>query len=510
MFTAPGRYSLAIFLFPVVLFLLSSCYDSVQSDVYNVRGKVTLCSCGNDTVELTLVSGEYGTSETVTSTDGEYVFNNVWKGTYTVIPRKEGYTFSPASREVTVSDTGVDLNDFDTIASWEKRFGPADRNGEAFSVIQTPDCGYLIAGYRDVSVSGVENLDMWIVKTDLYGRVIWENTAGDVNYPDIAYSAIIDSGGNIVVGGYSDSADAGSINILKYVLSGSEGNSWTITGGWSNYYGTALLPEKSFYIFETMDSGYFAGGYSGGTAGNLEDIYGVKTGGSGEHLSTFSFGMEDAERSMSAEMIIRDPLYAGGLIMAGESRGSSGATKGLLLKRNSLYSDGWNREYTAKNPLTGGDSFFTSFNSVKEAGDGGYICGGTVKRNSSSTRDIYIIKTDINGNEEWGRLIDSGSDEFDCHVVLTGDGGYAAGFTCMSLTDKNYNFVIVKISSSGDIQWKREYDAGGDSDDFLRSLFYTYDGGYAIGGITTSFYGKRQVFIIKTDENGDLPFKIIK
>ena len=498
------KYSLVLL---VVLAVFNSCAGGSQSDVYDVKGTVSLCSCGTDSVNLTLTSEEYGTVEIVSGTDGTYTFKNVWKGKYVVTPVKEGYTFFPSSREITVRDSEVELIDFDTITSWENSYGSADKNGEAFSVVQTPDCGFLIAGYRDVSVSGTENLDMWLIKTDLYGNVVWQDTYGDSTYPDIAYSAIYDSDGNIVVGGYSDSVDAGSINILKYIPSGTVNSNWTLTGGWENIYGTVLLPEKPAYIFQTMDSGYFAGGFSGGTAGNLEDIYGVKTDNSGNEISTFTYGFDDSEKSNAAEMILRDPSYLGGVIIAGESRDSSDSTKAMLLKRNSLFAGGWTRLYTAKDPSTSADFFFTSFNSVKETGDTGYICAGNVKKSNTGTGDIFILKTDNNGNEVWNRIIDSGSDDFESFVVLTSDGGYAVGSTCMSLTDKNYNFNLIKLSSAGDIQWRKEYDGGNDSDDFLKSLVQTYDGGFTLCGIRTSFSGKRQVFIVKTDKYGELPLK---
>lgn len=499
-----------LIIFLAVLSVFNSCSTDVQSDVHDVTGTVTLCRCGKDSIKLTLTSMEYGTVETVSTSDGKFAFRNVWKGTYTVTPQKEGYTFFPASREITVDDGAVDLVDFDTITSWENTYGPADKDAEAFSVVQTPDCGFLIAGYKNVSSTGTDNIDMWLIKTDLYGDIVWEDTFGDNTYPDIAYSAIFDSDGNIVAAGYSDSVGAGAINILKYVPAGPDYTSWVLTGGWQYYYGTELLPEKPAYIFQTTDSGYFTGGFSGGTAGNLEDIYGVKTDNSGVQISTFIYGIDDAEKSNAADMILRDPLYEGGVIIAGETKDSSDSTKALLLKRNNLYIDGWNRIYTAKDPSTSADCFFTSFNSVKETEDSGYICAGTVKRDSTATRDIYILKTDINGNEQWSRLIDCGADDFNCVVTLTSDGGYAVGATCMSLAGKNYNFYLFKLSSTGEIQWQREFDSGNDSDDFLRSIVQTYDGGFTLCGVKTSFNGKKQVFIIKTDKYGELPLKSAK
>ena len=485
--------------------LFLSCAGYVQSEVCDVTGRVILCECGYDSVSLTLSSSEYGDVETVTDTEGNYTFKNVWNGKYTVTPHKEGYTFYPASREISVNGSEVELADFDTITDWESVYGAADRNGEAFSIIQAPDCGFIITGYRDVSVEGPENPDMWIIKTDLAGNIIWEDTRGDSSYPDIAYCSVFDSDGNIVVGGYSDSAGDGSIYMLKYVQAGEGESGWTLDGGWSYLYGTDFMPEKPAYIFQTVDSGYFAGGFSGGTAGNLEDVYGIKTDNDGLNPFTFTYGFDGSEISNAADMILRDPLYAGGFIIAGGSSGSDGSIKAMLLKRDELLADGWSWLYSAREPLTNEEYFSTSFESVKESADSGYICAGTVKRYSWSTRDIYILKTDKDGNEVWSRLIDMGADDFNGLVVSTSDGGFAAGFTSMSLTETNYCFRLMKLNAAGETEWVKEYNAGDDNDVFLRSVVQTYDGGFALCGVKTTFNGKKQVFLIKTDRNGELP-----
>jgi len=497
-----GKHIYLFLIRSVLISFLFSCGGGVQSEVYDVSGLVLLCECANDSVNLTLTSTKYGVTETVTDSQGNYVFKNVWKGMYTITPKKEGYTFFPASREVTVSNGNIELVDFDTISSFTKTYGSIEDNGEAFSVVQANDCGFLISGYRDVSTSGTENLDMWVMKTDLWGKVIWENTYGQEYYPDIAYSAIFDLNNNIVVAGYCDSIDSGAFNILKYENSGDD---WTLSLDDVFYFGTTDLPEKPAYLLETMDNDYLVGGFSGGTEGSLEDIYGVRISESGTALATLNYGVDDSEKSNAADLILRDSSYAGYFIIAGESKDSLGGTTGLLLKRDDDFVNVWTREYKAVDPSTKLDCYYTSFDSVKEDIDGGYICAGTVKTTSLNTRDIYIIKTDKDGNELWSRLYDSGSDDFKGLIVLTSDGGYAVGSTCLSLDYTNSCFRIMKLSSTGEVQWEKEYDGGEDSDLYLNSIIQTHDGGYALCGVKTSYNGKNQAYMVKTDRDGELP-----
>ena len=59
------------------------------------------------------------------------------------------------------------------------------------------------------------------------------------------------------------------------------------------------------------------------------------------------------------------------------------------------------------------------------------------------------------------------------------------------------------ISSDEKLRWDKTF--GGSSDDYLRYLIQTDDGGYVIAGITFSFgAGEGDFWIIKLDEKGNL------
>jgi hypothetical protein len=49
---------------------------------------------------------------TTTNSNGDYAFNGVRNGTYTVVPEKQDYSFTPPQQDVTVNGfdvTGVDF-----------------------------------------------------------------------------------------------------------------------------------------------------------------------------------------------------------------------------------------------------------------------------------------------------------------------------------------------------------------------------------------------------------------
>jgi hypothetical protein len=100
--------------------------------------------------------------------------------------------------------------------------------------------------------------------------------------------------------------------------------------------------------------------------------------------------------------------------------------------------------------------------------------------------------------QTYGGAIDEGRD-----VIRTDDGGYAiAGYTGSVAADSD-DVYLVKTDGQGNLEWQKTY--GGTGDDFGRSLVQTVDGGYAIAGSTYSFgLGNADVYLVKTDAQGNL------
>jgi len=83
-------------------------------------------------------------------------------------------------------------------------------------------------------------------------------------------------------------------------------------------------------------------------------------------------------------------------------------------------------------------------------------------------------------------------------LIRTVDGGYAlAGYTD-SFGAGYRDFWLVKIDSSGNMQWNKTY--GGTGWDYAYALVQTGDGGYALAGLTSSLgAGSGDFWLVKTD-----------
>ena len=133
--------------------------------------------------------------------------------------------------------------------------------------------------------------------------------------------------------------------------------------------------------------------------------------------------------------------------------------------------------------------------SVQQTTDGGYIITGITQSFGNGEDDVWLIKTDSQGNEEWNQTFGGGSGN---SVKQTNDGGYVV----IGGTDSEENVWLIKTDSQGDEEWNRTY--GGGEDDHGYSGEQTTDGGYIITGSTRSYNrGRYDAYLIKTDPNGN-------
>jgi hypothetical protein len=373
-------------------------------------------------------------------------------------------------------------NSFSSSAStshgdWSQTYGGSG-DDYAYSVVQTSDGGYALAGFTDSYGAG--SFDFYLVKTDSAGNQNWTQTYGGSG-DDFAYSLVKTIDGGYALAGYTSSS--GGYYYFYLVKTNSAGNQQ-----WYKTYGGPSDNEARSLI-QTSDGGYALAGWTDSFGGGGYKFYLVKTDSTGNMLWNRTYGGPGTNQAYS---VIQ--TTDGGYALAGYTDSSgAGGNDFYLVKTDAAGNMMWNMTYGG----IGDDEAY----SLIQTSDGGYALAGYTSSLSVGVTSFWLVKTNSTGAVQWSQNYGSAGDSEAYSLVQTSDGGYAlAGFTDASGAG-GYDAWLVKTDSTGALQWSQTY--GGSSDDFEYSLVQTTDGGYALAGYTdSSGAGGNDFCLVKVDSTG--------
>ncbi|MGD0496125.1 MAG: hypothetical protein ABSB28_08805 [Candidatus Bathyarchaeia archaeon] len=308
---------------------------------------------------------------------------------------------------------------------WNQTYGGSNDEG-AFSVIQTNDTGYAVAGIT--TSYGAGETDAWLVKTDSSGTMQWSQTYGGSG-DDETYSLVKTSDGGYALAGYTNSSGAGGDDFWLVKTNSSGSMVWNQTYG-----GTG--DEQASSVIQTSDGGYALAGYTTSFGAGDYDFWLVRTDSSGNMLWNRTYGSAGDDE---AECVIQT---GDGYALAGLTNSTgAGGLDFWLVKTDSNGTPQWNRTY--------GGAGDEAANALLQTSDTGYALAGWTTSYGAGGYDFWLVKTDSSGTMQWSKTYGGGGDDAAFSLVLTSDGGYAlAGFTG-SYGAGDYDGFLVKTDSSG-------------------------------------------------------------
>ena len=138
---------------------------------------------------------------------------------------------------------------------------------------------------------------------------------------------------------------------------------------------------------------------------------------------------------------------------------------------------------------------------IEKTTDNGFIIVGETSTFGHGSSDVWIIKIDQFGNEEWNKTFGGKKNDYGFQGIQTKDGGYIIVGGTKSFGAGDHDTWLIKTDENGNEKWNVSY--GGSERDQGYSIKQTFDGGYIICGGSSSYgLGPNDYWIIKTDVNG--------
>ena len=361
---------------------------------------------------------------------------------------------------------------------FDNTFG-GDSLDMGYSVQQTIDGGFIITGSTESYGNG--DADVYLIKTDANGDSLWTKTFGGAGQ-DYGSSLQITSDGGYIITGRTEYANGNKDVYL--IKTDANGDSL-----WTNTYGGTSV-DFGLFVQQTTDGGFIITGATESFGNGGRDAFLIKTDSIGIEQWAQSFGGSAFE----VGNCVQQTTDGGYIITGGTNSFGNGNRDAYLIKTDGNGVEQWNQTF--------GGVEFDLGNSVKQTTDGGYIITGRTVSFGAGDKDVYLVKTDASGAEQWYQTFGGSAFDLGTCVHQTSDGGYIIAGGTNSSGSGDRDAYLIKTDNNGTQQWNETF--GGATFEVANAVQLTSDGGYIVVGGTDSFgNGNRDVFLIKTSGNGN-------
>jgi murein DD-endopeptidase MepM/ murein hydrolase activator NlpD len=358
--------------------------------------------------------------------------------------------FLQGGAQITVSNVVIWQEGTSTLPAWNHTWGGIA--ADSVSAISRDSNGNLyLAG--TTSSFGAGGQDVLLLKYDSSGNLLWEKTWGGSS-DEYATAVAVDSAGNILVTGGTDSFGAGwfDVFLLKFDDSGNL--------LWSNTWGGGSFDVGHDISFDT--------------SGNV-------------YVSAESYSFNPDSNDSSAAIL---KFTAAGALVSSRIWAS-----GIPTVTGPVYNGGY---------------------SLDIDGSGNIISSGITWNynldHSPYQNSIFVVKYDSSGNLLWNRNWSGTSQDeaWGTKTVRADSAGniYVVGQTAEACSNSDhsqcdFNVLILKFDPSGNFIWSRTW-SGGAGYDQATSFFFDGAGNLVVAGARDEFGTTSAALILRYDTSGNL------
>ncbi|RYZ46913.1 MAG: T9SS C-terminal target domain-containing protein, partial [Sphingobacteriales bacterium] len=311
---------------------------------------------------------------------------------------------------------------------WQKTLGSLNTD-YANAIEQTSDGGYIFTGMAGSSNGDVTpstfGSQIWVVKLNSAGDIQWQNTFGG-SQEEYAYSIRQTTDGGYVVAGSSSSADGGvtgnhgNFDVWIIKLSGTGTLQWQKSYGGNGY-------DEAYSIRQTSDGGYIVAAYTESNNGNVTgfhgfyDIWVLKLNALGNLTWQKTLGGSGQERPNDIIITNDNNYLVAGMTMSidGDATGNDGVLDAWVIKLNPAGVIQWQKTYggagseTATGVVQTANGF--AFSGITDSSESGDITG------SHPNYDAWVFETDLSGTIQWQKYM--GTDSIDAFKSIDQTAG---------------------------------------------------------------------------------------
>ena len=374
------------------------------------------------------------------------------------------------------------------VITFENNLG-AEWDDHGNAVYQTSDGGYIFAGSMTDSLD-FKYSTLTLTKIDLSGGMEWKKAIGSSNFLLVEGHCVVEANdGNYLVAGSTGAIVHGVITVKAFVAkTDTEGNIiWSYSDINDGQFGSV-----AYHIAQNGDDGFLL--ICEDSPSDFPHSLIIKLDSDGKEMwrkydYDYSSGNKNGRSILQTE--------EGGYAFIATKKDDSGNDEQILLKTDSLGNETWIKTYP------GLFSFCMGY-SLKNTSDDGFVIFGMTDQEEYGNL-ARLIKTDMNGEMLWEKYYGDTENAEENTVgrsldITKDDGFILAGYT-ENIPTGLADAWLIKTDSEGNEIWKKTY--GREGDDRFYSVVQTEDGGFIMTGYTDSYgYGGKDMWIVKTDENG--------
>lgn len=400
-------------------------------------------------------------------------------------------TVTPTVTPTTIADTPTPEPEI-TTDTWFKTYG-GNENDVSADVLVADDGGLYIIGTTNMRFEPEMDGDIYLIRTDATGDILWEQIYEKEGYQRGQSITWASDGGLLISGGASSSSGEGmDTYLMKLDQDGNELWSKTISGFSVETAAAQLMADGSYIlagnILDHNDYVTYPGTAGYGGFEYRSNIFLARLDSEGNEIWSHSYGGEN-------NMLLTDSIQTsdGGMVLLATILNYPEPDNDIyLLKINQDGQEEWSHLWEEEN---------ASGYALIQTSDGGYLVTGPYTPAGSEKKDFLFIKADSMGNEIW-RSTFGDPEMIDYGAVLaeTSDGGYiAAGELVEDLYTWEGDIALAKIDGDGNLLWEQAIETN--SHCMFGNILQYPDGGFMIVG--SIFSGNDfDIFVIKTDPQG--------